>query len=182
MPNPIFQLIRLRLHQSVNTHIRQMTCHLYYGNIELNMDAKSHFVNTIFCVIFVFCPFFSEDLFRVQYININEKCQIYITISYVCPLHYICMKYRVLCLNVMTFDCMGHSFLRKGREGFPQSIMGNHDTPWSVQLSTAAFFSLGTGETTSLYSFRLESVCFFAKHLSLTSFSDPLRFFKINLS
>lgn len=32
--------------------------------------------------------------------------------------HYKCVKYRVLCLNLMTFDCMGHSFLRKGREGF----------------------------------------------------------------
>lgn len=46
----------------------------------------------------------------------------------------------------------------------------------------AAFFSFGLGETMSLYSFRLERwVCFFAKHLSLTTFTDQLRFFALNL-
>lgn len=39
-------------------------------------------------------------------------------VSYVCLLHYKCVKYRVLCLNLMTFDCNGHSFLWKGSEGF----------------------------------------------------------------
>jgi len=81
------------------------------------MDAKTQFVNIIFCVFSL--GFFPKDLFRVQYINTNEKCQIYITIiSYVRPLHYLCIKYRVLCLNLMTFDCVGHSFLRKSRGGF----------------------------------------------------------------
>lgn len=47
-----FSCFKLWVHQFVNTHIRQMTCHSYCGNIELNMDAKSHFVNTI-----LFYPF-----------------------------------------------------------------------------------------------------------------------------
>lgn len=37
--------------------ICQTTCHLCYcGNVELNTDAKSDFVNTIFCVFFSLFP------------------------------------------------------------------------------------------------------------------------------
>lgn len=60
---------------------------VYCGNIELNMDAKSDFVNTIFWVIFF--PFSQMIYSERVHTLIIEKFQIYITmISYVCPLHY----------------------------------------------------------------------------------------------
>ncbi len=135
-----FKFTRLRLHQSVNAHICQMTCHLYCGNIELNMDAKSHFVNTILCYFLSF----SSKIYSEFNTYSKEKFQIYITmISCVCPLHYICMKYRILCLNLMTFDCMGHSVSKEGQRGVSQSMMGNHDIIGLAQHGSFLFILNG---------------------------------------
>ena len=67
--------------------------------------------------------------------------QIYITIiSYVWPLHYICIKYRVLCLwHSIVWDIPFW--------GVSQSMMGNHDTPWLV-YSSARQLSFHLGRVT----------------------------------
>lgn len=67
----------------------------------------------------------------------------------------------------------------EGQRGVSQSMMGNHDTPWLRWFSSARQLSLHLEwvKPLRLYSLTHERpVCFFAKLLSLTSFSDQLRF------
>lgn len=113
------------MHQSVNTHIRRMMCHLYRGDIELNMDAKSHFVNTVFCVIF---SFFWTDLFRVQihkhwwemsYLYYGDSTHLSVAL-YTCGIQSFMFK---------SYDIRLYgTFLSvEGQRGVSQSMMGNHD-------------------------------------------------------
>lgn len=60
-------------------------------------------------------------------------------VSYICLLHYKCVKWRVLCLDLMTFDCKGHSFLWKGSEGFLWAwwviMTSSSSSSWQLSLN-----------------------------------------------
>lgn len=133
------------------------------------MDAKPHCVNTIFCVIFPFSLKFIQN----PVLKLNWEFQNYIAmLSYVCPLHCKCVKYRVLCWYLYDIRLYGTLLsVGKAERGFSE-----HDgKSWHSMvcfIQHGSFFWFQMSETRSLYSFRLEqSVCFFAKHLGLWTFS-----------
>lgn len=111
--------------------------------------------------------FFNQKIYLWSSTYIKHKWEIsdfYITlISYVCPLHYMCMKYRVLCLNLLTFDCKDHCFLRRGREGFLRAwweIMTLHG--WFGSARQLSFHLEWVKQREPLL-IQTYFVCFFAK-------------------
>lgn len=117
------------------------------------------------CKYDIIFSLFSKDLFSVRRIKqIRNFISIWEWRHTSRLSHYKRVKYRVLRLNLMTFDCKGHSFLWKGTEGFLSAWWGNHDAIiaiFFIFMVTAAFFGFGMSESASLYSCGLQHVCLF---------------------